>query len=343
MRKLNKVAVAVSGALLLGYGATAGAVLIPPAGYADSVLNVTNFAILGFNPGTGMNYDLTVPSLAANGISSISANVTGTINTSLNLVPGSPLPGSNLSGASINPLANTIPAPSLHMQYLAGGPNPGFPLTSLPIGSINPGSYAAASLDHSGNGLNLNGNGLTTALTHNQVNLTAAGQGSSDSRQTLLTTFTITVPTGVPGLVFDVVFDAEADLRAALAQPGLNAQATRAWSLSVTSASSVLQLLWLPDGNPGGALFCAGVCAELDDDFSLNRGLSVLNVTDDLRASDSLGDFGIRFALAPGTYTATIGHFTSADVKVIPEPGSLALLGAALLGLAGLRRKSKKA
>jgi hypothetical protein len=354
MRKLTTIAAAVSSALLVSYGTTALADItaFAPAAYAESKLSVTNFQILGVTgvtPGTagfgtgGVNFDLgnTLAELAANGLTGIQTSVVSTISSSIKGVPGTPVPG---SPQTIDPVGD--PGSSIS-HSVAAGPNAAnyVPYTSYLVNTLGAGTFSGAASDHSGNGLGFDDQPYTTATTHAQVNINGVAQGSADSRQNLSTEFILTLTTGQ---IFDVLFNASAFIRNALGQPDVNSLTNLAWNLTVENITDpdaeFVILDWQPQGTAGlgGSNACeaANFCAELADSFDLNQARTRLNTGDVANAYS--GSFGVRAALGEGTYRFSIGHVTSADASAIPEPGSLMLVGAAMLGFAGIRRRAKK-
>lgn len=91
-----------------------------------------------------------------------------------------------------------------------------------------------------------------------------------------------------------------------------------------------------------GACVGAATCGVLGEAFNLNLQ-AALQTTGDFDQTNAAGFFGVRVGLAAGSYQIAINHDVSADAQAVPEPGSLALLGAGLMGLAALRRKFNKA
>lgn len=330
----RKVATAVAAAALLGVGATAHADItaFTPAAYAESELLVSNFKFLDTLTGDSLGL------LVGTSITNLTATVSTTLSSAIN--------GSGPSAATtIDPL----PSGAGFNLQTAAGPNSGnyTAYTSYAVGAMGAGVFAGSASEHSGNGLQLNGAGPTVAKTQAQVNINGAGAfGNSASRQTLGTDFTLTIAAPAGGIDATVSFDADAFLRIALGQPGIEAKATRTWGLLVTPKGSLVNLLeWSPDGLAGGiggsCTSIPGACAELADTFDLNMNPTLQSVAD-LSTGFQSGAFGLRVFLPNGDYTVSLFHTTTADASApIPTPGTLALVGAGLLGLSRLRRRNQ--
>lgn len=356
MKHLKKLAAGITTAAVLGYGATASAVLPFPSGVADGYLQVNNFTLFAGNGVAGRNYNPADPTAGLLPIGSgvnISVSNSGDTLASLN---------GAIADSTIGPLGAGVAftlEDSVGAGFTAG--------STLPLGTINPGNYAGSHSSTEGNALTgdpdplLDGDSICGAshvigdcvLTHNQVNLNKAGTGSGQSNNTLASTLTVDV--GATGQLFEMYFTADLFLRAGLGQGNVSASASSQWLTTVRDDQGNLILSWSPDGlvppnvsgltNNGlllteGSCVAAGDCTVYSDDFKMSDAVSTSSQND--FDEEKSGTFEIELFLAEGSYEFNITHITTADVTVIPEPGTLALMGLGMLGAGVARRRTNK-
>lgn len=326
MVQMNKLAVGIATALVLGYGASAFAAIPPVGAIADAHLNVTSFALRVGNGALG-----STGTLLDFGVSDTTKTVNITSNNSFATTSVA------LSGFATPPPMNfnssALGASFAINSTLGAGYVPATLLTGNPAGT-----FAGSSSTSDGNALI----GLDTVHVDSQVSLLGGPfVGTSTARQGLNTDFTVRLGSSV---VFELSFNADGFLRAALGQPGVTAQAAFNWVTDITDINGNSILSWAPNGAAGGfsgSCVGLGTCTEFADAFSMNRSLATSSALDK-KNTFLPGAFEMEVTLAAGDYNFSIDHKTSADASTpMPEPTTLAVLGLGLVGAGVSRRRTR--
>lgn len=186
-----------------------------------------------------------------------------------------------------------------------------------------------------------------------QANITTAtsGRATSDISSTtgLTLRFTVNGPNPTDMTLF---FFADPDLTARIINDdgtAYNALSRVSLSVGLNNDNTGDSLSWAPQGtSANNCLTSFGTCYELADAEDLN--ITVATSTNNTAANHSYGPNaeGSAFyqiyltGLTAGDWTLQLGSSTTAVVSRVPEPATLALLGAGLAGLGFAGRRQRK-
>jgi hypothetical protein len=189
----------------------------------------------------------------------------------------------------------------------------------------------------------------TNQIAESQLNTNGTASANAEIKSNTTLQWTLTLAAGS----LTLAFDADPDLRAAINDiPGLfNASVNMNASFSLSNNDGSESVSWSPQGTAANDCNASGgavACTETADGEDLNRNLGTGTNPSDLQYSfdgANFSAFGINITgLKGGTYSLTLNAVTSNELARVPEPGTIALLGAALAGLGFVgRRKSKQA
>ena len=191
----------------------------------------------------------------------------------------------------------------------------------------------------------------------NLLSGTDAG-GSAELQSVTKFLYNFAVGSGLTANV-TINFDANPDLMAAINDPtatAATAQANMRFVLQLTQNNGNGLVIWHPRGTfPGpGTNDCTianvagGVCTETNDGEDLNNQVSVATTPVSSAAysynNGVLSPFGLKITgLTAGDWSFSLDALTSENVTRVPEPGTLLLLGAGLVGLGIARGRRGRA
>lgn len=302
MNHFKLVSLAAAIALASGMNLANATVSASGTAYAVASTNVTNLAIAS----TGVTFG-TTPALT----SSVSASGS---TTSSGTVGGLPYMAADFPAFPALPLR---PSTSLANFYLPLGPAANAGATYANAGALHDAGVQVAAVG--------------TAFDIAEIHQVGPGTANASAGNKYVNTFTAAATGGV----LDFRFFADPYLAINTAGTATSS-ASMIFSIVITSGSTVV-FSWFPDGVLTGLL--GGV--EFSDSENLNLTISAAGAAGAQFSSASIfNPFAAQSnLLIPGNYTLTINMpetvSASVSASVVPEPGSIALLGIGLLGLVG--------